>query len=848
MDEEEIQASCVSVSEDSLYPMYFGVSCAFFALELLSRSNMNDVDHQFSETRDRMLQGSAHLLGLLVWKIQKGEAMERRSELLRKLEKAEIEVAELKKRRSEDAKANEKVVGIFASQEQSWLTERKKLRQQIGALLNELRVLGTKKEETISDLNKKIQEKELFVESRIKALEEEEEGKRKELELKLEKVEDVVKELRETANKEAKEHNSQLWKHKTALIELVSNQRQLEAEMGRALRQLEASKQDLDSVLKQKEESVSMVQNLSMEIVKMRKDSEQKDKILSAMLRKSKIDSAEKEIVLKELKISKSRRKQAELETERWRTLYGSRHERDSSRTNLAYQTDSRLEVFSWVKEVHTIEATSSQNRRIRSHPTNNRVHPKTEAEHRTERGWIESKRMGDEISNSRDWDQHSLEGDGELGIMTDVKELESWVRSETEKNTSMLEQRHHVEIDAFAEQLRLKDEKLEAFNWRLLSMELESKRLQSHIEGLDQNLSQLREENMKLETLLMDRESEVKSLKDKVISLQLHHPHYRKINSNSSPKALTSNHENIWSKVKIIKKKPREIEEEKMATLIRISEVVDSEKEEKNPLENQSKDTILTVIQSPEEEIEAPEEDIEEVEKEVTMDTGHVAKQCPSPMEVKVVDKLASVNHSLLEKDSHPWKMDLHALGVSYKIKRLKQQLIMLEKLAGFQTSNEKRENYDNEPQRLKKFLLLIMPLLNKQVSRYQTLEENTNNLCKRMYDNNINLSGGDSSIVRTKEEMKKLENFLEETFQLQRYMVATGQKLMEIQSRIASELVSGAEDAEQFAGFDMKRFANSTTTLFRDVQRGLEVRISRIIGDLEGTLAYEGIIHLRN
>jgi len=43
------------------------------------------------------------------------------------------------------------------------------------------------------------------------------------------------------------------------------------------------------------------------------------------------------------------------------------------------------------------------------------------------------------------------------------------------------------------------------------------------------------------------------------------------------------------------------------------------------------------------------------------------------------------------------------------------------------------------------------------------------------------------------------------------------------------------------------MKGFADSVRTLFQEVQRGLEVRISRIIGDLEGTLACEGMIHLR-
>lgn len=103
------------------------------------------------------------------------------------------------------------------------------------------------------------------------------------------------------------------------------------------------------------------------------------------------------------------------------------------------------------------------------------------------------------------------------------------------------------------------------------------------------------------------------------------------------------------------------------------------------------------------------------------------------------------------------------------------------------------------------------------------------------------------DSDAPKSRGKTKTLENFLEETFQLQRYMVATGQKLTEIQSKIAVGFVVAAEELAKSASFDIKRFADSVRTLFQEVQRGLEVRIARIIGDLEGTLACDGIIHLR-
>ncbi|KAJ6670090.1 RIBONUCLEASE P PROTEIN SUBUNIT P38-LIKE PROTEIN [Salix viminalis] len=142
------------------------------------------------------------------------------------------------------------------------------------------------------------------------------------------------------------------------------------------------------------------------------------------------------------------------------------------------------------------------------------------------------------------------------------------------------------------------------------------------------------------------------------------------------------------------------------------------------------------------------------------------------------------------------------------------------------------------------------LMSLLNKQVNRYQSLQRKIDELCKRMHDNDVDMSPGDSSTgtARKKEETKTLETFLNDTFQVQRYMVATGQKLMEVRSKIASGFVEVPEELEKSAGsFDIKFFAKNIKTLFQEVQRDLEVRITRIIGDLEGTLGCEGMIRMR-
>ncbi|KAK9914444.1 hypothetical protein M0R45_038224 [Rubus argutus] len=85
---------------------------------------------------------------------------------------------------------------------------------------------------------------ELLVQAKDKALGEVEQ-KLKELEGKVQKAENVAEELREKAKIEAQQHSSEILKHRTAFIELVSNQRQLDADMGRALRQVEATKREV---------------------------------------------------------------------------------------------------------------------------------------------------------------------------------------------------------------------------------------------------------------------------------------------------------------------------------------------------------------------------------------------------------------------------------------------------------------------------------------------------------------------------------------------------------------------------------------------------------------------------
>lgn len=280
---------------------------------------------------------------------------------------------------------------------------------------------------------------------------------------------------------------------------------------------------------------------------------------------------------------------------------------------------------------------------------------------------------------------------------------------SEGEIHKIANQERHEIEIDAFAEQLRLKDEKLEAFRWRLLSMELESKRLQSHIEGLDHDIMQLRQENMKMEALLLDRDAESHSLKQQLV-LQFNPPNLQKLNFNSSLNEASVNHDTVWSKVKVIKRKAGQRKQDMEFTAEEISQVN----------EIPSNDIVLT--------LNYPNKEIREAKA-----ADHF-RQESIDSDIASVDTSASTNISQgsSKRSNSTMKMDIHALGVSYKIKRLKQQFLMLERLTGTQESSRNIENESGDYGF--KELYALISVMNKQADRYQSLQAKTDDICQRM------------------------------------------------------------------------------------------------------------------
>ncbi|XP_010445467.1 PREDICTED: golgin subfamily A member 6-like protein 6 [Camelina sativa] len=711
---------------------------------------MSKGDEKQSEMRSNMM-----LFGLLIRKIFDEE----KSKLLQRLEDAKSEITELKKVRNEDAKANEKVVSIFASQKQNWLRERYGIRLQIEALMKELRNIEKRKRKSLSEMQERLKEKEGLVESKDKAMEEEK-RKCKELEERLVKAEKEVQDLRETQEREVQEHSSELWRQKKTFLELASSQRQLEAELSRANKQIEAKGLELE--------------DLSLEIIKLRKDLEQKDRILGVMMKKSKLDMTEKQMAL----LKEAKRKQDEEEVKKWRTNSKSRkHERRSLRSMFAFEATSKSKT--------------------------NSVPSITHIEH------LELNKDPDVIPQIMD--SYSIGDLNELGVDEIAKKRENLTFGEEELCIRVIGKKGEIELGEFTDHMKLKDEKVEALCLHLMNSELELKRLRSCIEGMNQEMSQLRHENTQLEGMVNRRGEESVSLKKQELKTQF--------------KSLIPHKNNTSCRRKDTEPEEREKE-------FRSREVSQENATEKGR-ESYSPDELRHLT------LKAAQSDAEEGSENERLLPEKREKG--NGKESKSLIRSSSTNNP-------PWRMDLHALGVSYKIKRLKQQLMMLERYIGKPESQEIERNSSDTGKRA---LLLIITLLNKQVTRYQSLQEKIDDLCKRMHVNDPEKISGK---IRANGEAKtSLEHFLDETFQLQRYIVATGQKLMEIQSKIASgfvEVLVGiitTESSSSTSSFDAERFAESIKSLFREVQRGLEVRISRSIGDLEGTLAREGMIHLK-
>ncbi|KAM0881089.1 hypothetical protein ACQ4PT_033161 [Festuca glaucescens] len=794
---------------------YFGLSCALAALRRVAPGR--DAGGCDLGARQRRCR----------WSRAREAALQGR------IGELELQVDELRRRRAEDARANEKVAGIFAAHKQRWFAERKSLRRQVQAIVAAARAREVKHDEATAALARQLedQQREATVQ---------EARRREEAQERLRASEQAAEELRERARKVALEHAADVKRHKASFVELASAQRQLEAELARAARRADLADAELKAALERRDEAVATAAELSLEAARLRRDAEHKDKILSAMLRKSKIDMEDREMLVREVKMCKARRKQAELEADRWRKMWESRHRRGSSRSS--------------AQRCAAVDHTGCSDRMAPDAPDAKILF----VDHVEEAKKGRLAPVAKELTTVECVDCCGSNVD-DKPVVEEYKDLQEWFHMETGKYTSMIRQRHSAELEAFTEQLRLKDEKLEAFRWRAVSMDAEAARLQCRIQELEGSLSQNEKHGAGMEALLMDRENENTSLKEELVAfrseaLDSSEPFSPTIADYEEGSRNSSGHCIPCSPVKI-----QQLTDSREANHVEGNEITAYVgHDHANIIElNESvliNDTSAAARRSIDECRRVPTDqscrsEIEE-EKKACTDPGKKRARPSSAVS-------ASSDEARSEAPEHKasaCRVDIHALAVSYKIKRLKQQQLVLEKLAADAAAAEggKEEatmsseaNGSGGTQDPRSYQLMIS-FVSKHVKRYQSLENKIEGICSRMEESKRSCGRGREG---DREQNVALARFLEETFQLQRYMVATGQKLLEMQSRIATTLaraaVAGCGIGDGGDGVDTARFMDVVGALLRDVQRGLEVRIARIIGDLEGTLTFHGILH---
>ncbi|KAJ7536002.1 hypothetical protein O6H91_12G053200 [Diphasiastrum complanatum] len=241
------------------------------------------------------------------------ERQSEKSKVLQQLVEAKADVAEMKKRRAEDAKANAKVVAIFATQEHGWKIERKKLIQESELLKKQIDILhkqlesrapegklickNCKKRDTcIVNLKEQLGEKELELMVTI------EEAKAEQIEKnevinKLALAEVLSADLQERLAKEAEERESDFQKDQVLIIELRSKQQWMEKELQEALEKLEASNGQISEILSQKSKCEELVEEYREELA------EYKEKMAVMMAEKSKLDALIKEYQPKSVKL-----------------------------------------------------------------------------------------------------------------------------------------------------------------------------------------------------------------------------------------------------------------------------------------------------------------------------------------------------------------------------------------------------------------------------------------------------------------------------------------------------------------------------------------------------------------
>lgn len=779
--------------------------------------------------------------------------------LLRKLEEAEAEVEEMKKRRAEDARANEKVATIFATQRQHWKMEKKKLKQQLQILLKQSQAFEEYPSEENLDCSR-------------------------------------------CARKDS------------LLSDLEAKSLQMEDELVRAFKGLEICKKDCKIMSEEKRE---ITERLSAEIVRLQRDIDEKDEVISSLLRKT----DEKEELERKLTLVEAKRKQGDwpgLEKSLHAVHIKQRHllEMDAFERQMRAK-DERMEVFrqKLLSMDNKLEKLQAENRDLMrslelakaknanleimlknqdfvlgSLKDNLILHEKSKMHSHSEQslqeledGKCKIEKVEHNTINFRAVEESKAK-DEEFREFTSpavkAKSLQTQADYEKgkERPTVLLKSSKSVPINYLRDRNFLCErlENIDGDSERVLPRE------NPHLICLIQQATQAFGPCFHRET---GPEGMLQATKENAGNSRLHslltRACHKEQDGNPREELPTVVDKHVSGTCKCGNSMDNDQTEDVVVAPVKFQSEraiwgewqkgraiasVDSASQFSLPGRNgQLKGkTVFQDQYTTEKRVERGLDDVHyggEAEKQTTeLSTTPVqtipVKSFPARKNDEIPCDASSYLKHILEGRYSSTKKDAEALAISSEVKRLEQQLLQLEKISKAEVSKricskdetpimDRTTENENDYQQVKSksASLSAIQLLKKQFKRYQALIGKIDDLCTRIHEKD---PAHTNTVSRSREQIAAQELFLIETFQLQHYLAATGQKLVAIQSDITHKFCAMDNEIVLTANFNMMQSVESIKSHLKEMQRSLEKRLARIIGDLEGTLARDGILHV--
>ena len=333
---------------------YLGVALAFAALGALIRETKATPEAKLSPKLQRLglqimlksamdrLQALAVNAQDLEQKMKDGKEATRREieaweaerrTLMQKLSVAEAQIASVERSRQEDAKANERVGGMFASHEQRWKNEKKKLKREVELLRDEIVGLRSRSllqkgdgEEECEECKAKVKELEklegqlcekefLIAQARQEVRTDQHE--RNQLAGKLAMVELCVSDLKEKLLKEMAK-NAEL---QEVIADVRRKHEDTENKLLYAMSELDSGRREMESISAAKMNQNAIIEELLDNLKILQNDVNEKEEVIAALMKKSNTERKEREELLHHLAEMKSKRKAAEAEKDRWKRL-----------------------------------------------------------------------------------------------------------------------------------------------------------------------------------------------------------------------------------------------------------------------------------------------------------------------------------------------------------------------------------------------------------------------------------------------------------------------------------------------------------------------------------------------